>query len=490
VLRFDGRVGRAVFLRAAALRIALFVASIFISPLLLAVVVPWILLTGGKGGWIALLVFKPWVFIPGVLILFALSFVGISIRRARDAGMPALTGLFIPLLLPADYSYLVSSGVPWSFSAAFLFRVFPSAVLALYCVVILCILPSRQRSTETVNLFGIAGIAALGLGLYIVCAQVWGIVDQFVGLQPWAVYVGRLLRVPFQFVSYAMLALAAVLGWIAWQYRGPDEIDPSAAHASSAAPPIGWLLCAALVLAFTACQVAVGDVLVGNPLLGIMIVFGPIFLPTAAIYFLLLFAAWRAAVSRTRASYLLLLVAILPFLHWGYSHLTTIQRHRSEASEIAAIPIKPVPHVPATLVFEERGVEGLNSAWKVPEIQRTVSKDSFGGRLIQRERENSAKQSTVTSLPDEYLLLRVGQLSSFVKNGVQYSAGGGPFELRYVDSSHDDLIAIWWRVYDPGPPVVPVLTISGWFHGSNSITTTEMDARVDKFFAAALRKAS
>ena len=61
-------------------------------------------------------------------------------------GMPGLAGLFIPLLLASSYSFLIYAGALWSlaFTSGVLFKTFPThALLALYCIAFLCVMPSR-----------------------------------------------------------------------------------------------------------------------------------------------------------------------------------------------------------------------------------------------------------------------------------------------------------------------------------------------------------
>ena len=40
------------------------------------------------------------------------------------------------------------------------------------------------------------------------------------------------------------------------------------------------------------------------------------------------------------------------------------------------------------------------------------------------------------------------------------SAAGGPFELRYVHLGQDDLVAVWYRAFNPRPSAMPLLTLS------------------------------
>lgn len=97
MFKFDGFIDRRTFLRAAALRLGLFIASVLVFPFLLMGLasISACARVGGACGAVGLLgsmAFKPLAF---VLLVF--SFVGISMRRTRDVGMPGPLGLFIPL---------------------------------------------------------------------------------------------------------------------------------------------------------------------------------------------------------------------------------------------------------------------------------------------------------------------------------------------------------------------------------------------------------
>ena len=213
-------------------------------------------------------------------------------------------------------------------------------------------------------------------------------------------------------------------------------------------------------------------------------------LPTLAIYFFPILGAWLVATRRTSVSFAVLGLALLPFLHWGYAQWTANQEHQREAAEIAAIPTKPALRVPATIVFESQHMMGMHGVWKVPAVERAIVKGAYGRELIQFERNprpDTGRQTSVPALPDQYLLLKVGQSSSFAKTRQTYSSAGGPFELRFVDSSHNDLIAIWYQAFNPAPAALPLLTASGWYRGPNSASGGDIEVRVSEFLAAALK---
>jgi hypothetical protein len=258
--------------------------------------------------------------------------------------------------------------------------------------------------------------------------------------------------------------------------------------------PIAGLLLAALVATFVVCMIVMGKdftrgggphsvdqlALLGGvvPLMMAMNLFA-ITLPTMALYFLPLLGAWLIITRRSAGAVALFVLALMPFLHWGSARSDAVKEHQREAAEVAAIATKPLPpRLPATLVFESQRTDGLRGVENVPAIEGTVVKWPVNPK------------SFAQALPDEYLLLRVGPSSGFAKQVETYSAAGGPFELRFVDPSHDDLIAVWYQVFNPGPTAVPLLTLRGWYRGQNIWNGSDVDAKVGEFLTSALKARS
>jgi hypothetical protein len=402
------------------------------------------------------------------------------------------------LLFAANYTFFVYVGAPWTlaFSSGVLFETFPSAaLLGLYCIAILCAMPSRHND-DTANPFGPAGFVAFALGLLIAVIATLMLAVSFAGMRPAILQPAYMLRGIGPVVPYAMLAFAAVLTWIAWRYRNApaESAGPPALPRETvkpAGPPIKWLLLMALVLTLIACIFSFGDDVSMMIPLVLVVNLHSMVLPTFAIYFLLLLGIWLTAVRRTPGSAAVLVLALLPFLHWGYSHWVAANDHRREAVEIAAVQTRAAPRIPSTMVFESEHVSGLHGAWKVPAIDRVIAKGAYGSKLIEIDRNpprgGAAKQRAEVTLPDEYLLLKVGRSSGFAKKGQNYSPSGGPLELRYVSSSRDDLVAVWYRTFNPGPTILPVLMTSGWYRGSNGVPSGEISQSVGRFLTASLK---
>jgi hypothetical protein len=56
-----------------------------------------------------------------------------------------------------------------------------------------------------------------------------------------------------------------------------------------------------------------------------------------------------------------------------------------------------------------------------------------------------------------------------------------------VNSWQDDLVAVWYRAFNPRPSAMPLLTLSGWYRGPNTTTSQEIAANIAAFLASALR---
>ncbi len=343
---FDGFIDRNTFLRASALRLGLFVASVVGFPFLLMAIVVISNCRGiggacGAVGLVAGTAFKPLAF-----VLFVFSFCGIAVRRARDAGMPGPVGLFIPFLITSNYAFLIYAAAPWSvgFSAGVLYLTFPwASALALCCIVALCILPSRRSGGG--NPFGIAGWIGCVLGAVIAANVALQLAVSYPGIQLWLIQSGVKPGYLLRFNLHAMAAFAVVLVWIASQYRrtstdpGAASVAPRDASVPAAVPPVGRLVALALIPTLIACMVGLGKEVAG--FLPLIVNMTSIVLPTLAMYFFLLLGVWFVRTRRTRYSHAVLGLALMPFLSWTYAHWNTFSEHRREAAEIAAVQTKP-----------------------------------------------------------------------------------------------------------------------------------------------------
>jgi uncharacterized membrane protein YhaH (DUF805 family) len=491
MLRFYGRIGRARFAWGAGLRIALYIASVAGFPFFLAALAS---ITGcrsvggacGAVGLIGSMAFKPIVF-----VLFDFSFVGICLRRVRDAGMPAWIGLAVPLFFAADYVYLVYAGTPWSFGFAtgVLYLSLPyHALLALACIVFLCLLPTRVVPPGTRNPFGAPGLIAFALGALIAINAVWKI--------PAVLLVGTSVFLPMMRVMwpigasipYVLAGFVAALVFIAWRERRYRETEPLPPLPKDR-EPIASLLALALVLTLFLFHLNLPKEL--QPWwLAALLQLTSVILPTLALNFMLVLAIWLVIARRKAWTVALLVCALLPFAHWGYARWAKELEIARERADVAGAPARRPDRLPVTIVVDGSSVTGLRAAWAIPQVQSVVSRGAYSAKLMQFERPEG-RQSTaprpIDALPAEYLLLRVGRSSRFAKERQIYAAAGGPFELRFVSGERDDLLAVWYRTFNPEVADVPLLTSAGWLRpGANSATAEEIEESLRAFLLRAL----
>ena len=496
---FSGHIDSRHFLRASLLRLALFVASVVVCPLILSgiLVVSGCQRVGGACGAMGLIVATAYKPLATALLIF--SFVGISLRRVRDVGGPAWMGLFIPLLFAADQTMLTVVGAPWTlgFTMGVLFgRVPVYALLALWCIAILCVLPSGSGRGG----FGMPGRIAFGLGAAVAFFAGVQALGAFPGLSgvlfPLMLAMGPLLRFVDVAIPCLMAALAILLGFIAWTaWRSEPalaaELPPQDERAQRPLAVRGSSLVIVALAATLAAYVAtIGQDLPGGLwLIGLATQLTTTLLPTFLLYLALLWALVWHATARTRGSLALLTLAAAPFLHWAYAHWSAARESAREAAEIAAVPTVRPSRVPPVLVFESSSTTGMSAAWTVPGVEKVISKGAYTPSLMQFTRVDGGRrrqETALAALPGEYLLLKVGRASAFAKKGQVYGAMGGPYELRLVSDARDDLIAVSYRAFNPRPGLLPVLTTSGWYRGSNSATTDQIAASVEAFLGTAL----
>ena len=163
---FSGTLSRGRYARATAIRIGLYIAGH-----LVVVGVLWLMQNthacSGEGC-VAFTGMATAIFVlPAFYFLLIVSFIGISMRRMRDIGLPAALALAIPVLMLGD----VLSGMTLASSVVTAFthpnplnRVPHFLTLALICIGFLCAVRGKdQTDREAVDRWGLAGALAFGI---------------------------------------------------------------------------------------------------------------------------------------------------------------------------------------------------------------------------------------------------------------------------------------------------------------------------------------
>lgn len=487
-------------MRGAGFRLAVFIACAFAFPFLMKGLMAISDCTRIGGACFALAYAGAATGKPLIAYLFIFSFIGISIRRARDAGLPFWIGLCIPVLLIADLDSLFLLGGPWPklFTQGLAGIGWPRFILQAFCfAIVLAILRPRAPAPGRMNPFGRAGQIAFALGIFIAFFNLLSAL-----LSHWETYLWLLpiikplyLRPGWIAWPYAQAALLGLMLWIAWKDRNrPEDTDSgqSSALGDSIEMPnkkIAWVAAAVTICAYFA---ASRSEYPGYPSLMLLLAnFASVAVPTFLIYAALIWTGVRWFKQSSYRSTAMLVLALVPFALWGYSRWSVSQADAREAAEIKAIPTTAVAAIPSVLVYDSDYDFAGPAAWSVPEIQRVVWKEALGSQFRQLDRPSGQKMTPFASkhfdgVPETYLLLKMGRKSQFADAKKQYAGADGPFELRLISPGHDDLVAVTYKTLNPSPSIPPVLTSNGWYRAANIAFTEKISANVSRFLANAL----
>jgi uncharacterized membrane protein YhaH (DUF805 family) len=109
---FSGKMSRAAYARAAAIRVGLFVVVTLGYPFALAAIVK----NSGCGndtcGALSLVISL--VAKPAIYLVFVLSVIAITVRRVRDIGLPVALAAIVPVLMLGDLMTMMAFGAPWT----------------------------------------------------------------------------------------------------------------------------------------------------------------------------------------------------------------------------------------------------------------------------------------------------------------------------------------------------------------------------------------
>lgn len=494
MLQFSGTIAPKEFYLAALLRVGLFIASIFLFPLLLMGLPKVVQCGGGVCG--ALGVVISMAVKPLVFVAFVFSMIGICLRRMRDAGLPAAFGLLVPILLSADSNFGIYAATPWGFgfSSGVLTIVKPIYfAFALICIGLMGLLPSRGGTPSSADPRRVDVMALLIITAAIGIVAIARILMSFnmTGMA-FVLSVFMLLRAaPYLMAAFIMAALIFI--WRERQAAPPRRIkfDRPTSAADTVAfteliPPT-FVLIAGAAMTLAALQIAGGRA--GDPL-AMIVGMTTFVLPTYVLYTLPLWAFWYFTRRPGMLSVGLMVLTLLPFGWWAKAHLDAANHRTAEANEIAAVATAPLGSKPDTLFYDTDESANLKRLIDVTGVRQIIIKD--GGRLRsytgQQESWGGRKLTDVEALPEDYLHLRIGRSSSFAKPRQIYR--GGPYELRNIAPGHDDLIGVWYRAFYPDPVALPILTTQGWLFKPNVTTMDSYTAEVSQFLKRSLRISS
>jgi hypothetical protein len=159
---------------------------------------------------------------PPIYLLFIASFIGITVRRLRDLGLPVSLAAIVPVMMLADFSFAVSFGAPWSmaFTIGAIGGWPRHLFMALVCVAFLCLVPAGPNGSRKGRDWGYAGVIAF-------CIVLLGAADAafsiFRAISLFVYGVKAIIIVPAAMRYFSLYGLPAMLvaslTLVAWQHR-------------------------------------------------------------------------------------------------------------------------------------------------------------------------------------------------------------------------------------------------------------------------------
>jgi uncharacterized membrane protein YhaH (DUF805 family) len=426
---------------------------------------------------------------PVAAVLFFVSLIGPAIGRSRDAGLPAWSGLLIPLLFVLDYPFFLSSPASWVFNLTVggaLHSSWPiHASAGLLSMLALGLLPTgaASRDPKRLELFG-APVAALAVILVVLKL---GIV---LGIRPLSLADGRLSPPDWpisrlQFYLLAALVAGQFATVIALRSTTGREVD---APTSTAHPRWRSLLPLAAALLLAALAVALASPFEPAPHPGAkfpLSAFSPVgtVFSTTALYLLAVFGVVFLRQSRWLVGGSFTLGFVVALGTWSADHLqaTEVARERALAT---TRPPASLASYPPILVYASP-----TTGQPLPVIAGITSQITRGGggyveRILRNGRWSEAMP--LSQLPPRYLLLKPRSMDS---TSIDSASMGTALsvELVLVANAQERFVAELHDVSVMRPTWLPVVTTYGW--GRADIPPTNLTDRLGDFIATALEGA-
>lgn len=479
---FDGRMGRKRFSIWAAGALAFLAVTVLLHQ--------WSLMAGqgGCGGgacgpvfFLSVVTFRPLLF-----AIFVFLLIGPCLRRSRDAGLPPLFGLVVPLLFLADYKDLVFAGI-WSWpQLGFGFPWY--ALLGLFCAVVLALLPTVAGPRPPLRHYGLPGVLVLLAGVAIVLS-LWQLYWALLPLS--GVALGRPVRLAMLWMTTAKPYFAAFFAvsllLMVWQMRRlPEETDAGETREKAELRlPILRMLLAALTL-------AVIVILVGFPERNaapaiLLIAFTPIVLPTAALFALPILAIVLLFKRRLAAGIGVGLLSLLPFLNWGYQYHEAAQIRLAGEKRAADLPKTTIASYPPVLVVTGERFLAPDVS-KIPGIAQVVTGEAPDFDVQNIGVRGTGSRAKIASLPSSYLLFRMkAERLKEPRTAYWYET---PYELVIVRDGVEQPVASTFKVRTMGPAAWPILTSDGWQKETYVQSSSDVSAFGAAFIADALSEAT
>ncbi len=406
--------------------------------------------------------------------LFLFSFVGISLRRARDIGLYSGSGLLLPLLIFAFVSGQTGTLTMFLNSAGFGRGLF--AVLTLIFASFLCLMPSggeaKSSKIPMTLLYVSISIAAIA-STFKISIAISDLPEKDI-----LNFSIQSLRNPlfkfFIFKSEYIFTSALILPcfWLLWAQKAA-LLKRTAKQQESSDRLLNRysnfsVLIAFIIVMLTYFVLSLDGESFYSPDYSFSLISQQFILPTILIYSSIIMAIFYFRLRRSKVSVAILLATTMPFGIWAYEHLAIWQLERKEVLEIASIPTLPLQNAPDTIVSKSTSFV-VSDFWRNTNLQHFIRLKSDGSmfQYDRPARNRSGKGVRISQLPNQYLIIETDKKSRYYKE-VRNSEGGlqgstdDAIELRLIAPDQDSLIGLWVHTNWFRPTPLPLLAKRGW----------------------------
>ncbi len=176
----------------------------------------------------------------------------------------------------------------------------------------------------------------------------------------------------------------------------------------------------------------------------------------------------RFAVNRSRVRLVLSIYAFAPLVFWAISLGVYFYQNRALEQRVRAAPTFSMPkNLPDTLVIE------TNQGSVNPHLNCFANVMTPG-----------TSTETDPPLPERYIALRLGRMSSYALPGID-SEDRTPYELLLVENGKRQLLALNYP--SPLQAPLPIFSLRGWFTLPVSPKSDVIDAHIAQFMRSRIK---
>lgn len=185
---------------------------------------------------------------------------------------------------------------------------------------------------------------------------------------------------------------------------------------------------------------------------------------------------------------ILLAYVFVPFGLWGLAYFSAKNAQDEYQVRIDALPKVSISQdAPDVMLVAKRWAGPSQRSLDALRCQ-PISKP--GSLELERLPSVTGKQEPgrrqPLKMPARYLLLDTDSPNPLGPSFTPATAGEGPFQLSLIENGESKLVAFHYVPSNPEPMFPPILTIYGWFHAPNGITSSQNNQNAIEFAKRAI----